>query len=244
MGIDVGSEVGDYRIEGVLGRGGMGVVYEARQLVLDRTVALKVLSPELSLDESFRERFRREGLHPGPDRPSAHRARLRRRRARRRAVLAMRLVRGPTLKELVAARELEAARTLRILTPVADALDAAHEVGLIHRDVKPQNILVGSRDHAFLADFGLTQGPRRATRPHHAPGSSSARSTTSHRSRSAASRRPPRATCTRSRAVLYECLTGVVPFPKQSDAAVLYAHMSEDPPLVTEQRPDLSAGPR
>jgi len=238
VAIEVGSEVGDYRIEGVLGRGGMGVVFEARQLALDRTVALKVLSPELSLDESFRERFRREGLIQAQiDHPhivpvysaGEHDGAL---------YLAMRLVRGPTLKELVAARELEAARTLRILTPVADALDAANEVGLIHRDVKPQNILVGSRDHAFLADFGLTKGPteqRSLTRTGQFVGTLDYISPEQIRGESATAASDVYALG----AVLYECLTGVVPFPKQSDAAVLYAHMSEDPPLVTEQRPDL-----
>ena len=238
MAIEVGSEVGDFRIEGVLGRGGMGVVYEARQLALDRVVALKVLSPELSLDESFRERFRREGLIQAQiDHPhivpvygaGEHEGAL---------YLAMRLVRGPTLKELVAARELEAARTLRILTPVADALDAANEVGLIHRDVKPQNILVGARDHAFLADFGLTKGPteqRSLTRTGQFVGTLDYISPEQIRGEAATASSDVYALG----AVLYECLTGVVPFPKQSDAAVLYAHMSEDAPLVTEQRPDL-----
>ena len=154
-----GTIVSGYRIDGILGEGGMGIVYRATQLSLNRTVALKVLAAELFGDETFRERFRREGLlqaaidHPhivtvyeAGDTDDG-------------LFLAMRLVRGSTLKEEVQAGTLTPDRTVRILMAVGDALDAAHEVGLIHRDVKPQNILVGKRDHAYLADFGLTKVP-------------------------------------------------------------------------------------
>ena len=135
----------------------MGIVYEATQLSLNRAVALKVIAPGISSDSAFRERFRREGpLQARIDHPhivsvfeagdwEGH------------LFLAMRLVRGPSLRELVRGSPLETDRALRILTPVADALDTAHEESLIHRDVKPHNILVGRGDHAFLADFGLTK---------------------------------------------------------------------------------------
>jgi serine/threonine-protein kinase len=155
--LDVGDEMAGYRIERLIGRGGMGVVYEATQLSLDRRVALKVLTPDLTTDELFRARFRREGrIQARLDHPhiiSVHEAG----EASAGLFLAMRFVGGPTLKALIVARELGATRAMRILTPVAGALDAAHAFGLVHRDVKPQNILVAPGDHPYLADFGLTK---------------------------------------------------------------------------------------
>ncbi len=147
-----------YRIDGTLGEGGMGAVYRATQLSLERVVALKVLTVELSSDPGFRERFRREGLlQAALDHPhivTVYEAG----EAENRLFLAMRMVEGPTLKELIQRRELDDRRALRLLTQVAEALDAAHARGLIHRDVKPHNVLVGAGDHAYLADFGLTKG--------------------------------------------------------------------------------------
>jgi len=235
--LKVGTEVRGYRIEGILGHGGMGVVYEARQISLDRLVALKVLSPELSADVSFRERFRREGqIQAAIDHPhivTVHEAG----EIDEGLFIAMRIVRGPTLKDMIIGRELEAARTLRILTPIADALDAAHSGGLIHRDVKPQNILVGARDHAFLADFGLTKGANESglTRTGQFVGTIDYISPEQIRGEQA----QPASDIYALAAVLYECLTGVVPYAKPSDAAVLFAHMSDPRPLVTEKRPDL-----
>src|SRR4051794_24643432 len=156
--LETGSEVAGYRITGRLGHGGMGEVYEATQLSLKRKVALKILSGQLAHDDSFRERFRREAEiqaaieHPNIvpifDFGSLPEG----------LFLVMRLIRGNTLKDAIIGRELEGGRTLRLLRPIADALDFAHEAGLIHRDVKPQNILVGINDRPFLADFGLTKG--------------------------------------------------------------------------------------
>jgi serine/threonine protein kinase len=150
--------VAGYRIDGTLGEGGMGTVYRATQLSLERVVALKVLTAELSSDPGFRERFRREGLlQAALDHPhivTVYEAG----EANERLFLAMRMVEGPTLKDLIQRHELDDRRALRLLTQVAEALDAAHAKGLIHRDVKPQNVLVGVGDHAYLADFGLTKG--------------------------------------------------------------------------------------
>src|SRR4051812_17967375 len=154
-----GTTFAGYRIDGVLGEGGMGVVYEATQLSLDRKVALKVLASRLGQDDAFRRRFRREGqLQAAIEHPhivSVHEAG----EDAGGLYIAMRLVRGRTLKALIAAGEVDVARTLRVLGPIADALDAAHAAGLIHRDVKPHNIMVGPRDHAYLGDFGLTKAP-------------------------------------------------------------------------------------
>src|SRR4051794_957465 len=143
----------------------MGVVYRATQLSLNRLVALKVLPSELSEDRGFRERFRREGqLQAAIDHPhivtvyeagdSDHGL-----------FIAMRVVQGPTLKDLIGAGRMDAPRAIALLRQVADALDAAHEKGLIHRDVKPQNILIDANDHAYLADFGLTRAPDDAEGP-------------------------------------------------------------------------------
>src|SRR4051794_18509394 len=215
----------------------MGVVYEATQLSLNRTVALKLLAGQLGDDPAFRERFRREGLlqaqidHPNivtvyeaGDTDAG-------------LFLAMRLVRGPNLKDMIVSRELDAGRSLRILTPVADALDAAHGEGLIHRDIKPQNILVSGRDHAYLADFGLTKAPgeKSLTKTGQFVGTLDYISPEQIRGKPASKQSDIYALA----AVLYECLSGVVPYPKDSEAAVLYAHMSDEPPSVTEAPPDL-----
>ena len=235
--LEKGTKVAGYEIEGILGHGGMGVVYEARQLSLGRTVALKILAGTLGMDPSFKERFRHEGrIQAALDHPHIVTI-FEAGEWDDSLFIAMRLVRGPNLKEMIIARELEGARTLRILRPIAEALDSAHEAGLIHRDIKPQNILVGSRDRSYLADFGLTKGIDDAgltqtgqfvgTIDYIAPEQIRGEQATAACDIYALS------------AVLYECLSGAVPYPKPSDAAVMYAHLSEPPPLVTDQRPEL-----
>src|ERR671914_2481522 len=231
--------VAGYRVDGILGEGGMGIVYRATQVSLNRTIALKILATDISDDPAFRERFRREGLlQAAIDHPhivTVYEAG----ETEHGLFLAMRLVRGPNLKDMVLAREIDAGRTLRILTPVADALDAAHEAGLIHRDIKPQNILVGGRDHAYLADFGLTKAPgeKGLTKTGQFVGTLDYVSPEQIRGLPAS----PASDIYALAPVLYECLTGVVPYPKDSEAAVLYAHMSDEPPSVTEERPELPA---
>ena len=235
--LENGTKVAGYEIEGILGHGGMGVVYEARQLALGRKVALKILAGTLGMDPSFKERFRNEGrIQAAIDHPHIVTV-FEAGEWEDSLFIAMRLVRGPNLKEMIIARELEGARTLRILRPIAEALDAAHEAGLIHRDIKPQNILVGSRDRAYLADFGLTKGIDDAglTQTGQFVGTIDYISPEQIRGETTTSACDIYALA----AVLYECLTGAVPYPKPSDAAVMYAHLSEPPPLVTEQRPEL-----
>jgi hypothetical protein len=238
--LEKGTTLAGYRIDGVLGQGGMGVVYEATQLSLDRVVALKVLASHLGDDPSFLTRFQREGrIQAGIDHPhivtvydsgsSEHGF-----------FIAMRLVRGPNLKDLIVARELDAGRTLRIVTPVAEALDAAHTAGLIHRDIKPQNILVGGRDQAYLADFGLTKASGESgglTKTGQFVGTLDYISPEQIRGEPATKASDVYALA----GVLYECLSGVVPYPKESEAAVLYAHMADPPPRLSEVRPDLPA---
>ena len=232
-----GDTVAGYRIDGILGRGGMGVVYTATQLSLNRTVALKFLADILGDDPDFRERFRREGLiqaaldHPHivPVYEAGE--------VDDGLFLAMRLVRGENLKELIVSGRLGVGRTLRVLGPIADALDTAHEAGLIHRDIKPQNILVGARDHAYLADFGLTKeaGATGVTRTGQFVGTFdyvSPELISGHVG-------DPRSDLYALAAVLFECLTGQVPFVRASDAALLYAHVADPVPSVTALRPDL-----
>jgi hypothetical protein len=237
--LDSGTIVSGYRIDGVLGVGGMGVVYRATQLSLNRVAALKVLAAEFSEDPAFRERFRREGqLQAAIDHPhivTVYEAG----ETEHGLFLAMRVVKGPTLKDLILGKELEEGRALRVLTQVADALDAAHEVGLIHRDVKPQNILLDSRDNAYLADFGLTKAPGESglTEEGQFVGTIDYVSPEQARGEPATHASDVYALA----GVLCECLTGDVPFPRQAEAAVLFAHLTEPAPRLSDQRPDLPA---
>lgn len=157
MILDPGQTLAGYRISEVIGFGGMAVVYKAEQISLGRPVALKVLSARLSRDEAFRERFRREGKNVAAlDHPhvvSVYDSGD----VDGQLFLAMRLVQGVTLAERIAEGEISANETLRILGPIADALDAAHAIGLVHRDVKPQNILLTEAGYPFLADFGVAK---------------------------------------------------------------------------------------
>ena len=153
----IGSEVAGYRIEGLIARGGMGVVYRALHLGLERPVALKVIARELADREGFRERFLRESrLAASLDHPSLVPI-YDSREVNGELIVAMRLIKGGDLRGLID-REgpLEPHRAVALLAQVADALDAAHAAGIVHRDVKPHNILVEG-DHAYLSDFGLAK---------------------------------------------------------------------------------------
>jgi serine/threonine-protein kinase len=156
-----GQRLGHFRVDGVIGRGGMSVLYRATDTRLGRRVALKVIDEELAADREFRERFVDEARntsavdhsHVVPlydfDETDGH------------LYIAMRHVDGPDLAAVIGGRPLTVARTLRLLGQVADALDAVHARGLVHLDVKPANVLVTTREsageHVYLADFGLTR---------------------------------------------------------------------------------------
>jgi len=215
----------------------MGAVYEATQLSLNRVVALKLLAPNLSDDPGFRARFEREGQVQAALDHDHIVAVYEAGQSEYGLFLAMRLIAGPTLKQLILDGDLDPRRTVRLLAQVAHALDAAHAAGLIHRDIKPQNILIGRGDHAYLADFGLIKAPDEArltgtgqfigTIDYVAPEQIQAEPAT------------PASDCYSLTGVLYECLTGEVPFPKPSEAATLHAHVMSPPPRVSELRPDL-----
>jgi hypothetical protein len=236
--LDTGVVIEGYRIDGLIGEGGMGVVYEATQLALDRKVALKLISPSLGEDPAFRNRFRREGrIQASID--HAHIVTVYQAGESKYGLfIAMRLIRGSSLKDLILARELDAARAIKLLSQVADALDIAHAAGLIHRDIKPHNILVDHRrDHAYLADFGVTKGRggTNLTRTGQMVGTIDYIAPEQIRGESATRHTDIYSLA----AVLHECLTGVVPFPKESDVAVIYAHLTDPPPRVTDVRPEL-----
>jgi ABC-type branched-subunit amino acid transport system substrate-binding protein/DNA-binding beta-propeller fold protein YncE len=216
-----------YRVEELVGRGGMGVVYRATDLSLDRPVALKLVAPELAEDERFRERFLREPrLAASLDHPHVipiyeageHDGQL---------YLAMRFVEGSDLRTILEREEkLPPERALAVLAHVADALDAAHRRALVHRDVKPANVLLDQDGHAYLTDFGITKqlggdstdtGRVRGTLDYLAPEQI---------------RGDPvdgRADVYALGCVLYECLAGAPPFRRPTEAEILWAHMQEQP---------------
>src|SRR3954451_9716902 len=152
------AELPGYRLERLIGRGGMGVVYEATQLALNRRVAVKLLAPDRASDSALRARFRREALLQAslehPHVLDVYEAGT----CDAGLFIVMRLIRGETLRAKLRRGCLEPQAALDLLAPVADALDAAHARGLVHRDVKPENILVAGQN-AYLADFGLVRAP-------------------------------------------------------------------------------------
>ena len=172
----IGSTIAGYRIERLLGRGGMGTVYLAEDIALGRSVALKLLSERLSHDEAFRERIRIESrLAASIDHPNVIPIYEAGQASEATLFIAMRYVKGSDLKQILRSEgALEQERAIELLAQVAKGLDAAHARGLIHRDVKPSNVLVAVGDdgseHVYLADFGLTQtfdSPEAARREHH-----------------------------------------------------------------------------
>ncbi|MGV9943933.1 serine/threonine-protein kinase [Streptomyces sp. NPDC003401] len=240
-----GHQVAGYRIEREIGRGGMAVVYRARDLRLERTVALKLLAPELARNDTFRKRFTHESRvaaaidHPHivPVFEAGETDGL--------LYIAMRYVAGGDLRHLLDGRgPLQPATTARIAAQVASALDAAHEHGLVHRDVKPGNILVDRGtdsdhpEHVYLTDFGLTKkslsltgfttvGQFVGTLDYVAPEQISGR--------------PVDGRCDvyGLACVVHETLAGHPPFRRDDDMALLWAHQYDEPPPLTTVRPDL-----
>jgi DNA-binding beta-propeller fold protein YncE/predicted Ser/Thr protein kinase len=207
----IGTEVAGYRIEGLLARGGMGVVYRATHLGLERPVALKVIARELADREGFRERFLRESrLAARLDHPSVVPI-YDSREVNGELIVAMRLIKGGDLRTLID-REgpLAPQRALHLLGQVADALDAAHATGIVHRDVKPHNILVEG-DHAYLSDFGLAKAFDES-----ASGSASVVGTAHYMSPEQwrGDSIGPAADVYSLGCVLYEAMTGIAPFAR------------------------------
>ena len=234
----IGTEVAGFRIESMLGRGGMSVVYVAEQTRLGRKVALKVLTTELAWDETFRERFVRESHiaatidHPNiiPIYDAGEADGL--------LYIAMRFVQGPDLKEILKRGAFGVGRTIFLIEQLASALDTAHAHALVHRDVKPGNILVEeTTDHAYLTDFGVAKQTtaRGLTSTGHFLGTVEYAAPEQIEGGAVDARTDVYALgC-----VLYECLTGSPPFSHGTEHAVLHAHLVEPPPSVSRVRPDL-----
>ncbi|MGH3522477.1 MAG: protein kinase domain-containing protein, partial [Mycobacterium sp.] len=235
-------ELPGYRIERQLGRGSMGVVYLAEDLQLRRKVALKILAPTLADDELFRRRFDRESQsaanldHPNivPVYAAGE--------AGGSLYIAMRYMGGGDLRTLLDANgPLSLQQATAIVVSVAEALDAAHAQGMIHRDVKPANILIDGRDgqeYYYLSDFGIAKmvsagktltsaGQIIGTIDYIAPEQLQGKPVDG------------RADLYALGCVLYQCLTGVVPFPRDDTAALMWAHLQDEASPVTTRRPDL-----
>jgi len=241
----VGDEFAGYRVRAVLGRGGMSVVYQAENLRLNNVIALKVLAPELAADDVFRARFLEESRiaaslnHPNviPIYDMGSQDDL--------LYIAMRYVSGTDMRQMIKKRgRILPASALFLVGQAARALDAAHRKGLVHRDVKPGNLLIergsddADPDHVYLADFGITK---------HAMSRSGLTSTGQFLGTiDYVAPEQIRGTSVLGLAdqyslgcVLYECLTGRVPFEKDLDAAIIWAHVEETPAMPTVLRPDL-----
>jgi ABC-type branched-subunit amino acid transport system substrate-binding protein/streptogramin lyase len=235
-GLASGATFAGYRIESIVGRGGMGVVYRATDLSLERPVALKLIAPELAQDDQFRRRFLKEPkLAAALDHPNVvpiyeageHDGQL---------YLAMRFVDGSDMRTLLRADgDLAPERALDILAQVASALDAAHRRGLVHRDVKPANVLIDEDGHVYLTDFGVTKqlggdstesGQLVGTLDYLAPEQIRGEDVDG------------RADLYALACVLYQCLAGHAPFHRETEAETLWAHMQERPPPLAEH-PDL-----
>uniref|UniRef100_UPI002029B317 serine/threonine-protein kinase n=1 Tax=Sphaerisporangium fuscum TaxID=2835868 RepID=UPI002029B317 len=240
----VGTRMADYRIEAVVGRGGMATVYRARDSRLGRAVALKVLAPQLSQDQRFRDRFVRESrLVAGIDHPNiipiyeaGESGDL--------LFIAMRYVEGPDLRGLVQSNgPLPVARAHRLFSQIASALDAAHQHGMVHRDVKPANIMIveGSErdpEHVYLTDFGLTKSTySEAGLTSHGHFMGTPRYVAPEQIRGLPV--DGRSDLYAFACVVYEVLTGLPPFQRETELALLYAHVAHDPPPLTPYRPDL-----
>jgi predicted Ser/Thr protein kinase len=237
----VGETFGGYAIESLLGRGGMGAVHLATHARLARKVALKVVAPELAHDEEFRARFLRESQlaasldHPNviPVYDAGEVDGI--------LFLAMRYVSGPSLQTLLRARgTISPEDALRLAEQIGGALDAAHAAGLVHRDVKPANILLSeSLEHAYLCDFGLAK----EASSHGMTQTGSFLGTVDY---CAPEQIEGGAVDGRSDlyslgAVLFHCLAGQAPYLRETDFAVLEAHLREPPPALSNVRPGLPA---
>jgi hypothetical protein len=233
--LEPGDEFAGCRIEAIAGRGGMGVVYRATELSLGRPVALKLLAPDRARDRAFRERFQRESrMAAAIDHPNVipvyaageYDGFL---------YLVMRYVGGTDLHALVRdSGALEPDRAAHVVVQVAAALDAAHAAGLVHRDVKPANVLLATGEHAYLSDFGLTRlagSDSQLTESGQWIGTVDFCSPEQLRG----ARTDARADVYSLGCVLFAALTGRPPFPHGTVPATMLAHLHDPPPVPSER---------
>lgn len=227
---EVGDTIAGYRLQMQLGEGGMGVVWSAEQLALSRRAALKVIRPEYAADDDFRRRFQSEARSAaGLDHPNIVTV-LDAGEDNGALFMAMTLVDGSDLRsELTSGGPLDPERAVRVIEQVASGLDTAHDAGLVHRDVKPANILLGRNDHrALITDFGIAKaldasnatksGVLLGTLDYLAPEQITGTAIDARTDVYALG------------AVLYEALTGEVPFARDNAPARMWAHINEPPP--------------
>jgi serine/threonine protein kinase len=230
--------LGEYRIEGIVGVGRMGVVYLAIDRITGRAIALKVLREDVAIDPVYRERFRREGSllaqlnHPhvlpiyGMGEIDGD------------LYIATRLV-SATLRNAILAGPIHVDHAMKVLSCVASALDVAHAHGVVHRDIKPANVLIDPGPEVFLGDFGLARDPEGEALT--APGQ--VLGTIDYMAPELLDgERVGAATDIYGLACLaVETLTGTVPYARDTDAAIMYAHIVDPAPSVHERRPSLPA---
>jgi serine/threonine protein kinase/DNA-binding beta-propeller fold protein YncE len=241
-GFAPGSRIAGYLLEEQIGQGGMAVVFRAHDERLDRTVALKILAPALASDEAFRQRFMRESRaaaavddpHIIPVFEAGEASGV--------LFIAMRWVRGGDVKSLVGQfGPMAPARVADILSQVASALDAAHTRGLVHRDVKPANMLLdasagsGRPDHVYLSDFGLSKGSLQTSG---LTGTGTFLGTLDYISPEQIEGKPVdgRADEYALACAAFELLTGAPPFQRDEAMATMYAQLSEPPPALSSRR--------
>src|SRR5215217_802792 len=238
----LGTEIAGYRIEERIGRGGMGVVYRAQHMNLQRRAAIKIIAPEFADTKGFRSRFIREARIAAalqhPNIVTVYDAG----QSGQTLYIAMQFIRGSDLAAILNEEgRLRPYRAIDVCRQVASALDAAHGMALIHRDVKPGNVLIEGR-RAYLTDFGLTKrsgstrtaltqaGELVGTIHYVAP------------EQIEGGQVDARTDVYSLACLLFHCLVGEVPFSRDTDVAVIYAHLSETPPKPSELRPELPIG--
>jgi serine/threonine-protein kinase len=242
-GLEPGDQLGDFEIVSTVGAGGMGVVYKARQQALERDVALKLIREEIASEPEYRERFMREAkLAASVDHPHVvtvydvgdEDGRL---------YLVLQWIDGTNLRQLLdSSGRLPPKRAIAIGTQLAGALDAVHAIsGLVHRDVKPANVLVrdvAGEEHAYLTDFGIAKPPEAVeslTRTGSTVG------TTGYLAPEQIQGKPasPRSDLYSLACLVFEMLTGEQPFKGENELAVRWAHASDNRPLASQVRPEL-----
>jgi tRNA A-37 threonylcarbamoyl transferase component Bud32/CheY-like chemotaxis protein len=238
----LGTEIAGYRIEERIGRGGMGVVYRAQHMNLQRRAAIKIIAPEFADTKGFRTRFIREARIAAalqhPNIVTVYDAG----QSGETLYIAMQFIRGSDLGAILREEgRLRPYRAIDVCRQIASALDAAHGMALIHRDVKPGNVLIEGR-RAYLTDFGLTKrtgdegsdltqaGELVGTIHYIAP------------EQIEGGHVDARTDVYSLACLLFHCLVGDVPFSRDTDVAVIYAHLSETPPKPSELRPELPLG--